>query len=195
MPHELPLGKIIDSVQQRDAIHIAVAPVVAGATLNPGDHVGFLVSGDIETVGRADGPFGERHVTPIGIVDPFLTVRLMRGDRFWLFLYPQTITSLRHDWTHPAFIAAVVATPVVSDKEQSEKWLRDYAEKFPGWSLERMLESAADKLRGGYGQNSHADIPNGAFDELSEFWRHYEIVTGATVDVWTRTELPFYCGC
>jgi hypothetical protein len=195
MSHELPLGKILDTPQQRDAIHIAVAPVVAGENLAPGDHVGFVKAGDTETVGRSDGPFGERHVAPIGIVDPFLTVRAMKGDQFWLFLYPQTITSLRHDWTHPAFEAPSAPAVAVPDKGASEKWLREYAEKFPGWSLERMLESAADKLRGGYGQNSQSDIPNGAFDDLPTFWRHYEIVTGVTVDVETRAELPFYCGC
>lgn len=189
---DLPLGKIIEGEQHRDAIHVAVAPVTAACSLSPGQHVGF-VEGSTELMEAvAEGPRGFQNKPAIGIVDPFLTVRVMKGDRFWLFLYPQTITSLRHDWTHPAFEKA--AAPV-DDKAASEKWLRDYAEKFPGWSLERMLESAADKLQGGYGQNSHTDIPNGAFDELPAFWRHYEIVTGQKVNSVAHDELPFYCSC
>jgi hypothetical protein len=32
------LGTIIDDTQKRDAIHIAVEPVIAGERLRPGDH-------------------------------------------------------------------------------------------------------------------------------------------------------------
>src|SRR5262249_51543452 len=86
------LGAAPDEDARRDAVHIAVAPVVAAAQLLPGQHVGLL--GD----GRADA-----NDQPIGIVDPFLAEAVLPGQRFWLFLYPGTITSLRHVWTHPAF--------------------------------------------------------------------------------------------
>ena len=36
----LKLGQIIKTPQQRDAIHIAVAPVLAGDDINPGQHIG-----------------------------------------------------------------------------------------------------------------------------------------------------------
>jgi hypothetical protein len=96
------LGSLItDGDRRRDAIHVAVAPVTAAEPLAPGQHVGFVPANQTETVGPAD--------RPVGIVDPFLTTPVEPGQRFWLFLYPNTVTSLRHVWTHPAFTARVPA--------------------------------------------------------------------------------------
>lgn len=96
------LGRLIDDGdRRRDAIHIAVAPVTAAQRLAPGRHVGLVRADDLELVGPCDNP--------IGIVDPFLAADVEPGQRFWLFLYPGTITALRHVWTHPAFTAAAAA--------------------------------------------------------------------------------------
>lgn len=86
------LGQLPGKNDMRDAIHIAIAPVVAGKMLQPGQHVGLL----------PDGRFGNTSET-IGIVDPFLLNSVEEGQTFWLCLYPYSITSLRHVWTHPTF--------------------------------------------------------------------------------------------
>ena len=96
------LGQLItDGDRRRDAIHIAVAPVVASARLMPGQHVGLVRDGSVELVGPCEHN--------LGIVDPFLSAPVEEGQRFWLFLYPGTITGLRHVWTHPDFAAAAAA--------------------------------------------------------------------------------------
>jgi hypothetical protein len=96
------LGQLIkDGDRRRDAIHIAVAPVTAADRLLPGQHVGLVQEGNLELVGPCD-----RH---IGVVDPFLAEAVEPGQRFWLFLYPGTITGLRHVWSHPAFTMAAAA--------------------------------------------------------------------------------------
>jgi hypothetical protein len=96
-------GRLIEKGEQRrDAIHVAIAPVTAAEHLQPGQHVGF-VAGDNERVQSLE------YADCIGIVDPFLRQAVERGQRFWLFLYPNTITSLRHYWTHPAFAVTVPA--------------------------------------------------------------------------------------
>ena len=90
------VGKLLDSTAGRDAIHFALAPVVAAERLLPCQRV------QLDDAGRAvAGP------ESIGLVDPFLTAAVQPGERFWLFLYPGTITALRHVWVHPAFAPKV----------------------------------------------------------------------------------------
>ncbi len=78
----------------RDAIHIAVICVVAGEDLLVGQDVSVEKS---IAFGRS-GSGGD-----IGVVDPFLELNLDKGDQFWLFLYPNTVTSMQHHWEHPSF--------------------------------------------------------------------------------------------
>jgi hypothetical protein len=84
------IGTILPPTARRDAIHVAVAPCVAVDALAPGDLV------------DANGQFVNR-VKAVGIVDPFLTAPVKRGQRFFIFLFPGTVTGMRHAWQHPAF--------------------------------------------------------------------------------------------
>lgn len=92
MQSEAKLGTTPTSDDQRDAVHIAIVPVIAGEKLFPGQDVGII-----------DGGLVGRCTKPIGIVDPFLKQSVQRNERCWLLLYPGSITSIRHDWTHHAF--------------------------------------------------------------------------------------------
>ncbi len=108
------LGELAGADARRDAVHIAVAPVVASCLLEPGDNVG------IWNVSR-EAFWAEAHGdNAIGIVDPFLTSPVRKGQRFWLFLYPNSITNLRHVWEHPAFKAKLPdVRPVYPVTEES----------------------------------------------------------------------------
>jgi len=199
MSHELPLGQIIDDKQQRDAIHIAVAPVVAVETLYPGQHIGF--------VDDAKTRVGTAAANRIGIVDPFLSEAVQPEQRFWMFLYPGTITSLRHDWTHPAFADAAPskgAPPqLLPDKAVSEAWLRDFCRMSDCPEYETVMKAIQGEFEnhdpsyyssGGYidneylhfdGRDAHAEIPD-------EFWTHAEIVLGKKLPLKPRS---FSCSC
>jgi hypothetical protein len=97
MRHDTPkLGEPAPDGAARDAIHVAVCPMTAGEDLSPGDHVGFGMESRRDRVWKT-------RVNAVGVVDPFLSAPVRRGQRFWLLLYPGTVTSLRHAWTHPKF--------------------------------------------------------------------------------------------
>jgi hypothetical protein len=93
---DITLGQLTDNVDIRDAVHVAVVSVIADEPLVPGSHVGFSSRNRGHRVSTRSSQL-------IGVVDPFLMGMVQPGERFWLFVYPQTITGLRHDWSHPAF--------------------------------------------------------------------------------------------
>ena len=92
MTNEIKLGQVITGHAERDAIHVALAPLVAGVDLEPGQHVGLFADGTASPT----KPW-------VGIVDPFLTQRVEKGQRFYVMLYQNTVTSLKHEWQHPLF--------------------------------------------------------------------------------------------
>lgn len=183
------LGSIIGEEQKRDAIHLAVEPVIAGERLKPGEDIG-VVNG----IATTEAPF-------LGIVDPFLKTPVRKGEMFWFIMYPRQVNSLRHVWTHPAFPDSDV--PVL-DRSESEKWLREYiarTEGFSDWSYEDVLtvagggevgEASDDYYRlshqGGYISSGGRDA-YGSIDP--EFWRHAEIVLGRKLE---HAE-HFSCSC
>ena len=98
MAGEAKLGELLEVVsgQQRDAVHVAVVPVVSKFTLKPGQHIGIPDLTEPDYV----GPCGNN----IGIVDPFLEHEaLLPGMKFLMCLYPGTTTGMRHAWKHPTY--------------------------------------------------------------------------------------------
>ncbi len=175
------LGAIIDETAGRDAIHLAVEPVIAAHTLRPGDHVGLLSGGK---AGASE--------TPVGIVDPFLGRTVQPGERFWLVVYPRQITSLRHVWTHPAFGDAVEPAAKPDDEvTASRKWIEDFAARIP-LAYDVLMEGARAYICSGdylcFGGLLEGEyVPD-------EFWPHYERVTGEKVAEDNRGSF-FTCSC
>jgi len=189
MSENLGLGKIITTEQHRDAIHIAVVPVVAGQTLSPGTKVRLSPTGEAILSGRKE---------PIGIVDPFLDRIVAAGEKFWLFLNPGSITSLRHDWTHPAFQDELSERDMETVRKvtgkltspESELWLREFAAQI-NFGYEEFMEELAHAIKTGdsiHTGDQEIDVPD-------ELWTHYEAVTGKTVPEKDRENLYFSCAC
>lgn len=185
---DVKLGSILSGTEQRDAIHIAIAPVIAASTLYPGASIGF-VAGSTDTVMMVpEGP------TALGIVDPFLKTRVMEGERCWMFLYPQTITSLRHDWTHPAFVESVdpLKPSGANLRIASIHWLEDFAKEV-GVSYSELMAAAQDWLQRGKYYTLGWDTPEVVYRKKEEMWMHYQIVTDTYVE--DRTDTFFSCAC
>jgi hypothetical protein len=114
------LGQLIQGEAQRDAVHIAIAPVVAATALQPGLPVG------LDEQGRAACNVAKH----VGVVDPFLKTTVKEGQRFYLFLFPNTVTGMRHEWQHPAFPELQKPDNGVSpeSKAAAEAWLKEFAD-------------------------------------------------------------------
>lgn len=183
--NQIPLGKLATDDAGRDAIHIAVAPVVAFEPLKPGDHVGILNSGEASKATA-------KH---IGIVDPYLSSPVKSGERFYLCLYPNTITSLRHHWVHPSFKEEAPPTKADFDKSESEAWLRKYAVGFKEYTHdpEKAYQELLSDLREGYLCRVGSSMFGlDELEEPEELKRHAELVLGIAIN-WDN--FTFGCSC
>lgn len=205
MSGDAMFGTILDGPKERDAIHVATAAVCATIKLIPGQDIGFVTAGDVHSVGVTD--------TPIGIVDPYLKHPIFPGQWFWMFLYPRTITSLHHNWTHPAFEApALVARPESTtddligtialsrdniplppsaEMSMEEAWLRGFADS-NDVEYEELLDAA-----NGYVHHREYLCDGGKWEGRyvpDEFWPFYEAVTKRKVAEKDRGSF-FSCSC
>jgi hypothetical protein len=184
------MGKILpaDHQQGRDAIHIAVMPVVASCTMRPGEPVSLQGYASDEAVYDNSDNY-------LGIVDPFLAVSVQKGQKFWLFLRPGTISGLRHEWTHPMIKPQSANEPpaVVDEMEDHEAWLRDFASR---WSMSYHDMIAAAK-EGTYTTAGGMDF--GKYDlgpgEENLFWTHMEGLTGLKFDDNHKENFGWSCSC
>jgi hypothetical protein len=187
------VGKLIEEGEpQKDAIHVAVAPVEAAEDLQPGQHIGFVANSRV-LVGRVN--------ELIGVVDPYLIWPVPKGAKFYMFVYPNTVTGMRHEWEHPAFMG---------NRTESERWLREFISKADCPDYDTVVAAATgrpvpavddayypeayrlvdygDGLRLYFGgRDAHSDIP-------PEFWDHVEVVTGKAIPQ-SKRAVGFSCSC
>ncbi len=154
----------------RDAIHLAVEPVIAGALLKPGERVVLRKTDEGLRAFRGDVSDG------VGIVDPFLVKAVKNGQKFWLVLNPRTITSLRHVWAHPAFDAEVESTKGTELlKKASKAYLESVAASLDV-TLSDLIEHAED-----FEEDGSWWVGGNDFESMSvgkEFWKHLSVHTG-----------------
>lgn len=183
------LGTIISDKEKRDAIHLAVEPVIAGERLNPGEDV-FLSDGHAFSLG--EGNF-------VGIVDPFLTHPVQPGERFWLVVYPRKISSLRHVWECDGFPLSGETTAVESKPaiHPSEQWIRDFADRV-SLHYDVLMDGAANWVATANNRWGGEYLCFGGLLEgesvPDEFWTHYDAVTGNTTPEEKRGSF-FTCSC
>lgn len=188
------LGKKLKGDEQRDAIHLAILPVISDEEwLSPGERIKF-VFGTTTMVCKAKGPeYGD---PGIGVVDPFLADypdNIRRGDRFWMLMFPNTITGLRHEWAHPL----VDNPPVIVN--DAERWLRKFADEW-NFDYDEMIRAASDPDKGEWGnfitargRDLHSREELGADHAL--FWMNLAALTGRTFDQEHIENFGWSCSC
>lgn len=179
---DVKLGQLIDGDAERDCIHVALAPVVASENLAPGAHVGLTPEGLAGLTGGV--------LKPIGIVDPFLKHAVPKGHKFWLVLYQNTVTGMRHHWNHPAF----GATDFDSAVDESRRWLRAFASEW-GMDFDEMFNAAVNPKGNYICAGTDLNGPEELGRDHERFWQHMEIVTGRKFTVEHQDEVQWRCAC
>jgi hypothetical protein len=159
------LGKLLDATVQRDAIHIAIAPVVAAERLQPGAHVGLNEQG--EATSDTEGA--------IGIVDPFLKQSVLKGERFYLCMHPRTIKNLRHDWSHDAVPDRVVPS------SDSTAWVTAFAARWD-YTFDELMAGAREYVKHDYELDDKWKQLDIEESEWAIFWEHFHTLTGLRLD-------------
>lgn len=187
---DLKIGHLITGPAERDAIHIAIVPLVAGEELCKGGKV--RLSSTDQTVALSADYFENQ---AIGIIDPFLDEwGVEKGQKFWCFLFPGTVTGMRHHWQHPAFLEQREPLPAV------EKWLRDFADRWH-FDFNELIREATKAPSSGPLSNyvtAHGIDVQGAQDLDGEdrmFWDHLEVYTGQWFSQEHRDGLCWTCTC
>lgn len=208
------LGKVHKYDEHRDAIHLGVEPIEAGESLKAGVHIG------IGSDGKAYSAAKNHDIKAVGIVDPFLSVTVKKGERFWLVVYPRAITSLRHVWEHPDF-PATLPIEATSDEQsnltEEQMWEANALVGTPIGKAWNYIKQFADELtKNGYEDfnvvvepmdllEKALEVENGnMIDYMSnggqfegayasdEFWDAVEILRGVKM---TKRENFFSCSC
>lgn len=171
------IGKLLQPGEERDAIHIAVLPVVAEHELEPGQHVGVARRGGGEWLARGLTPL-------VGIIDPFLKERKVRqGQRCWVFLYPLTVTSIKHEWT----LDAIDGT---SEQRTSRDWLERFADR-TAIDIDELIDGMSKAEEVCFGTD---DGPEEA-RYSDELWYHVSVVTGKLFTPEHKESTHFRCAC
>ncbi len=160
-------------------------PVIASETLKPGTHVGWA----------SEQNEVKAHSAPFGIVDPFLTKPVKKGESFWLFLYENTVTGMRHHWEHPAFpLMASTDSKGIGARDPecaSKRWIEDFAARIDQ-TYNSVMDAADLYLDSGEHTYDNTEAYKDHWDEFADFWKHYEVVTGKTVK---DKDSFFTCSC
>lgn len=176
---EIKVGKLIfNKAAQRDAIHIAVAPVVAGELLEPSERITIK-----------DG-IAFKSVDYIGIVDPFLPNCIPKGSTFYIWLTPNSVTGMRHHWKHPDF----PDEDQLKKKQEAISWLKQAADQL-GMSYEDLTNENCEIVNGDYITEYDSEDARDVWYELKKvgFWEYYELATGR--DIPENLRGGFSCSC
>ena len=184
------LGALITGEAERDAVHVAVVPVTADIPLDPGMRVAVMMID------------GEAHATcvgdTIGIVDPFLTRRVKKGQRCYMFLDPGTVVSLRHHYRHPVLDHEEIRRETMEAlNAPAVQRMKQWAEGFGLTYREAMQHTQFYLVSGVEAEIDGIEALNISTDDYPKggtFWGDYEQLTMRPVPEEQKKDF-FSCSC
>lgn len=168
------LGNFAPDNAERDAVHVAIVPVICGdSKLKRGAYVAIK-----------DGvAYPTDRSSAIGIVDPFLE-NVWKGMRIFVVLFPGSVIGLRHHYYHPLL-------DETDNKSLAEAKIRHWANK-ERIDYDELMESADHYLRTG-----DYWIEGGRFEGTylpEDFWDDYDRIRGTQTEPNRRNSF-FSCSC
>lgn len=183
---DVELGKLIKGEAERDAIHIAVFPMIAGEMLYPQSRV--KIKYGTKNVALDQPSWSGKS---IGIVDPFLIQPVREGQGFYCCLYPNTVTGMRHHWQHPKIDIEF------KEPSESEYWLREFCDQW-NFDFDDLICSSTDReddwpyiTANGIDLHSKEELG----EDHSLFWHHLEQYTNQKFDQEHRENFHWSCSC
>jgi hypothetical protein len=169
---------------ERDAIHVAVIPLMAGESyMRSGENVRLSLESHKVAM---NGDYGNH----IGVIDPFMEgSSLNEGDWFWCFLKPGTVTGMRHHWQHPSFEGFELPS------NDHELWLRQFCDRW-NFEFQDLIEEGTSSGYGyitARGRDLHGASDLGEDEGL--FWMHLEGYVGKEFDDDHKQRLEWSCSC
>jgi hypothetical protein len=153
------LGKAPLELADKDAIHVAIVSVRAGAPVKPGERCKL---NEFNEAVPGDGP---------GIADPFLKKPITTGDSFWLLLDLAEVPNVRHQWEHPTYAFA----PPTREKKRNT-YLEGNAKEL-GVTYEQLMEACANVVEHDEPMLYPGTLDSDALDEAWESVRY---------DIWSE---------
>lgn len=179
-------SKLNKEEADRDAVHIAVLPCVAAGRLSAGMPV---------KVNRVTGMAEYDIVQAVGIVDPFLSEPIFPGDKFFVWLTPNTITGLQHRWTHPVIddMLEEDVSPITASRHGAIAKINECANAC-GVTFDFLIDAAKEYNENNETTHMGSNSQYSDYDDWKGFWRAFTTYTGETVKDDTYWA-PFRCTC
>jgi len=165
--------KIPDDIEvMRDAIHVAVFPCIADDNMEPGTAVRI----------NEDGTASDGYSDNVGIVDPFLDCPVYVGEKFWVFLFPNTVTGMRHQWQHPDLDHICEPEPVTKPVKDIDDIIDPNA-----WSCCSQVD-----IDGGWTADSLTETQRAALERIRKFAEEYYATPSRLIDQAVSGETLFF---
>lgn len=174
------LGSSPSLLDPKDAVHVAITPVVIMYDdPKPGDKVDLqlMIDGTI----HAHKPAVVYDF--MAVLDPYIAY-IYKRSTCYAMMRPGSIKTLRHEWTHPKLNTS-------KDKDEAVARLRAFAKSVER-SYEIIMEGAENYVK--HGSTVFGGSEFDCVDFPVSFWDDYEMVTGLVVEEKDRGYF-FSCSC